>query len=228
MLVYNHPVGGGAKEKGRGLKRIVLWGVVAMAMLLMLGPAASAQQTADVVPVVTKTANPDPAYVGAPLTFHITLDLNEGNYTAQAVQLSDILLPDMDLVSVTAKAADGSDVSADCFRDEPTPTTPDGAVGCRFGDVAGGGTVSMDVTVIPREAGTYQNWASSSFSLPAGVSVDPSRNGTSINVTVLPAPPAPPTPTTKEQCKKGGFATFGFADQGSCVSHVNGTAKKGT
>jgi hypothetical protein len=37
-----------------------------------------------------------------------------------------------------------------------------------------------------------------------------------------------PEVTLALKCKKGGFATFGFADQGSRVSHVNGTAKKGT
>lgn len=193
-------------------------------MLVMLGPSASAQLTADVTPVVTKTMNPDPAYVGSPVTFHITLTIN-GTHTAQNVVLSDILLPNMDLVSVTATAADGSDVSENCFRDEPTPTTPNGAVGCRVGDVPGGGSVSMDVTVIPREAGTYQNTAGSGFGLPPGVTSDPSRNLTTITVTVL---PAPPKPTTKEQCKNNGFANFGFVDQGSCVSYVNSTTKKGT
>jgi hypothetical protein len=29
------------------------------------------------------------------------------------------------------------------------------------------------------------------------------------------------TPTTKAQCQKGGFAQFGFADQGACIEYLN-------
>ena len=31
---------------------------------------------------------------------------------------------------------------------------------------------------------------------------------------------APPAPTTKEQCKHGGYAAFGFTNQGQCVAFV--------
>ena len=31
---------------------------------------------------------------------------------------------------------------------------------------------------------------------------------------------APPSPTSKEQCKNGGFASFGFKNQGECVAFV--------
>jgi hypothetical protein len=31
---------------------------------------------------------------------------------------------------------------------------------------------------------------------------------------------APPSPTSKEQCKNGGFAQFGFKNQGACVAFV--------
>jgi hypothetical protein len=33
--------------------------------------------------------------------------------------------------------------------------------------------------------------------------------------------PPPATPTTKEQCKNQGYKTFGFDNQGQCVSFVN-------
>jgi hypothetical protein len=32
---------------------------------------------------------------------------------------------------------------------------------------------------------------------------------------------APPLPTSKEQCKHGGWAQFGFANQGQCIKFVN-------
>lgn len=41
-------------------------------------------------------------------------------------------------------------------------------------------------------------------------------------------PPPPPSdvPTTKEQCKDGGFAAFGFKNQGQCVAFVERGPKK--
>lgn len=138
----------------------------------------------NVIPVVTKTVSPNPAYVGSPLTFHITLT-NEGNTTAPDVTISDMILPNMDLVSVTVTSASGSDVSESYFRDDPTPTTPNGAVGCRMGDIPGGESATMDIIVIPRKSGTYRNHAGSSFALPPGVASAPSRNLTNVDVTVI-------------------------------------------
>jgi hypothetical protein len=37
---------------------------------------------------------------------------------------------------------------------------------------------------------------------------------------VSPAPPAPTDPTTSDDCKKGGWADFGFTNQGQCVRFV--------
>ena len=37
-----------------------------------------------------------------------------------------------------------------------------------------------------------------------------------------------PEPTTKDQCKNGGYATFGFRNQGECVSFVNKDTKGST
>jgi hypothetical protein len=36
---------------------------------------------------------------------------------------------------------------------------------------------------------------------------------------------APPLPTSKEQCKHGGYATFGFTNQGQCIAFVQRAAK---
>jgi uncharacterized repeat protein (TIGR01451 family) len=151
-------------------------------------PPRTPSPVVNIVPVVTKRADPNPAYVGSELTFHITLT-NEGNSTAPDVTLSDVILPDMDLVSVTATAADGSDVSERCFRDDPTPTTPNGAVGCRFGNVPRGQSATLDVVVIPGEPGAYRNHAGSGFPNPLGVTADTSRNLTHVDVTVLPTSP---------------------------------------
>jgi hypothetical protein len=37
---------------------------------------------------------------------------------------------------------------------------------------------------------------------------------------------APPLPTTKDQCRQGGWRTYGFKNQGECVSFVTGEARK--
>ena len=38
---------------------------------------------------------------------------------------------------------------------------------------------------------------------------------------------APPLPTFKDQCRNGGWAPFGFADQGQCIRLVNPPASPG-
>jgi hypothetical protein len=52
---------------------------------------------------------------------------------------------------------------------------------------------------------------------PLGSYADMSFTG---DIVVVDAPPAPPTPTSKEQCKNGGWAQFGFKNQGQCVAFV--------
>jgi hypothetical protein len=37
---------------------------------------------------------------------------------------------------------------------------------------------------------------------------------------VSPAPPAPTDPATSDDCKKGGWAAFGFTNQGQCVRFI--------
>jgi hypothetical protein len=52
---------------------------------------------------------------------------------------------------------------------------------------------------------------------PVGSYIDMRFTG---DIVVVDAPPAPPTPTSKEQCKHGGWAQFGFKNQGQCVAFV--------
>jgi hypothetical protein len=53
------------------------------------------------------------------------------------------------------------------------------------------------------------------FPLSTNEGFSESTNGTFV------VPPAPRTPTSKEQCKKGGWKTYGvFQNQGDCVSFV--------
>ncbi len=48
-----------------------------------------------------------------------------------------------------------------------------------------------------------------------GVTID------NVSVELVAPPPPPPLPTTKDQCKKGGWQSFGvFKNEGDCVSFV--------
>ena len=54
--------------------------------------------------------------------------------------------------------------------------------------------------------------------LPANVTAAPISTG---DIAVVDVQPPPPLPTTKDQCKNGGWRTFGvFKNQGDCVSSV--------
>jgi hypothetical protein len=53
--------------------------------------------------------------------------------------------------------------------------------------------------------------------LPANVTAAPISTG---DIAVVDVQPPPPFPTTKDQCKNGGYSSFGFKNQGECVAFV--------
>jgi hypothetical protein len=59
---------------------------------------------------------------------------------------------------------------------------------------------------------------------PAGVALDPAfgpvPGSTGPGIVVTDVPPRLHMPTAKEQCKHGGYAAFGFKNQGQCIAFV--------
>jgi uncharacterized repeat protein (TIGR01451 family) len=119
--------------------------------------------------VVTVTDAPDPVFVGAGLTYTITLT-NRGPSTATGVFLSDVLAPGVTLVS--------SNTTFGTFSLTPTVVT------INVGTLSSGAGLVATLRVSPSVAGVIPNTASATNSV-AQVDLDPTSNVASINTTVL-------------------------------------------
>jgi uncharacterized repeat protein (TIGR01451 family) len=191
-------------------------------MLLVFAATATAQPLPEDIKL-TKTCTPQPVRVGEPVTCHITMT-NESSFSAINVTVWDELPLNTEFVSVTGTDVDGGAPKGGCFFSQPGPTDPPSAghAVCRFyldstpgGDpIPAGESVSIDVTFIPQEAGTLQNTAYTQWTESGSGGFASFRISTTMDLVVLEAP------TTKEECRDGGFASFGFENQGQCVRYV--------
>ena len=102
----------------------------------------------------------------------------------------------------------------------PAPTPAGGSGAVPGGTAAPNPTVAAPVTPAPPTTpAPVDNQAPSTPTSPApassGVSSGPPQS-------VPPSPPPATGPTSKDQCKGGGFAQWGFKNQGLCIASVNG------
>ncbi len=95
---------------------------------------------------ITKSASPDPAFVGGQVAFTLIVS-NAGPSTAQAVTVVDTLPPG----TTFSSASPGCTLSA-------------GAVSCNLGDIAPKASASATITVMVNAAGTVANTATVSSS----------------------------------------------------------------
>ena len=139
-----------------------------LATTLLAGGSAQAQTDPSIS--LTQTADPDPATVGQPLTFTVTLT---NNSDPQHVGLKDFFPQSWELVSATP--SQGSCV----------PGHHANAVQCTLGELPSGDSATVEVVVIPTAAGTATNIAQ------GGGALSP-VNSDEVTVKVNPAPePAP-------------------------------------
>jgi uncharacterized repeat protein (TIGR01451 family) len=124
--------------------------------------------------VVTVTDSPDPVFVGAGLTYTITLT-NRGPSAATGVFLSDILAPGVTLVS--------SNTTFGTFALTPTTVT------INVGTLPSGAGLVATLRVSPSIAGIISNTATATNS-PAQVDLDPNSNIAITTTTVLSPSPA--------------------------------------
>ncbi|HEY5604437.1 MAG TPA: DUF11 domain-containing protein [Gammaproteobacteria bacterium] len=90
---------------------------------------------------VELTAAPNPATQNSPLTYTATVR-NNGAQTASSVNFSDTLPPDVDMVSVTPSQGSCNGTAV---------------ISCALGDLAGGGSAMVQITVTLNAAGTLVN-----------------------------------------------------------------------
>ncbi len=131
------------EAKARYVLNLLLPLVLVAAVLL---PAQTTQAQTDPGISTTQTVDADPATVGWPLTFAVTVT---NGSAAQRVGLKDFLPPGMTLVSATpsqgtcgAGGHDGGDVAE-----------------CTLGLVPGGGSATVEIVATPTIPGTATNTA---------------------------------------------------------------------
>jgi len=139
-----------------------------LATTLLAGGSAQAQTDPGIG--ITQTADPDPATVGQPLTFAVTLT---NNSDPQHVGLKDFFPQGWELVS--AMPSQGSCV----------PGHHANAVQCILGELPSGDSVTVEVVVVPTAAGTATN------RVEGGGELSP-VNSDEVTVKVNPAPESAP------------------------------------
>ncbi len=69
-------------------------------------------------------------------------------------------------------------------------------------------------------AGTAPSACPSPAGVALGPAFGPTAGSTDPGAVVSDVPPRSNAPTSKDQCKHGGYAAFGFKNQGQCIAFV--------
>src|SRR5215211_906161 len=133
-----------SSEETRAKTQHVLSLFTALVLSTTLLVAGSAQAQTDPDIDINQTADPNPATVGQPLTFAVTLT---NNSDPQHVGLKDFFPQGWELVSATP-----SQGSCD-------PGHHANAVQCTLGELPSGDSATVEVVVVPTTPGTATNMA---------------------------------------------------------------------
>ncbi len=156
------------EAKARYVLKLLLPLVLVAAILL---PAQTAQAQTEPGISTTQTVNADPATVGHPVTFAVTVT---NGSAAQRVGLKDFLPPGMTLVSATPSQGTcgaGEHAGGDLAE-------------CTLGVVPSGGSASVEIVATPTIPGTATNTA---VGLGEFAPATPA-NSDAASITVNPAP----------------------------------------
>ena len=185
--------------------------VLAVSGAMLFGMGKPAQSQSDPEPpcqvqfCIDKTADPNPAIVGEPITFTITQRCpgNAPGCLGQAnFPIVDTLPPEarFTIVSVAPAACTSGENTVTCAENRfITPTQP----------------YTITIVAIPAECGTFTNTVSQLHPNPS----NPPQHTARVTFTVEGC--GPTVPMTKEQCKKGGWSNLGWPNQGTCISAWN-------
>jgi hypothetical protein len=183
----------------RKLQALVIAAAVALlvisgALLFGMGKPAQAQSNPEppctTLYCIDKTATPNPATVGEPITFTITQRCPVAVECIGNQDLVDQLPPEAGLTNVSVDPAGTCSASGNtvtCGRRIFFPTAP----------------FTLTIVATPTECGTFKNTASSTGGEFSATD--------EVTFTVVGCPPP-----TKEECKNGGWEDFGFPNQGRC------------
>jgi serine protease AprX len=123
---------------------------------------------------LSQTDSPDPTLVGVPVTYTLTVS-NPGLGSAPDVEISEGL-------TITANITDATPSQGSC-------TILAHGINCSLGDVAAGGTATVEIVATPTAIGTL----TSNATVSSGLDPNPANNSAQVQTTVSACPFAAPT-----------------------------------
>ncbi len=150
---------GAVAEHNDGKGRAVKFGkragrpmVFVLAVIAAVGVMAGGALAQDGVLELSKSASPNPATVGEPLTFTLT-QTNNRPFDLDEPDIRDFLPDSVEFVSATPSQGVCE------LRNSPPEFPTSRYVQCNPGPLAVGATVTIEIVVIPQRAGTLTNEA---------------------------------------------------------------------
>jgi hypothetical protein len=212
---------------------LVFGALMAVLMFAMVGPAsesglpphpAQAQTLPESIVVDKEVVSPEPHYVGEPIVYEVTLTYTS---TEPSLRLEYVALIDLLYVEQNWELASWGPVNLPervqlCRQADNTNTAPL----CQWGPLYPGESITLRVTMIPHESGTFQNTGAMHYyqaEPPRGIDITQSSDTVFVEVVER-----PPKPQTKAECKNGGYEKFSFKNQGECIKAVNHAAPADT
>ena len=178
-----------------------------------------AQTLPETIVVDKEVVTEGPYFVGEPITFETTL-----TYTSTDPSLR------LEYVGLIDLLYDGQNWELDSWGPVNLPErvqlcrqadTSNTAPLCQWGPLYPGESVTLRVTMIPHESGTFQNTGALQYhQVEPNRDIDITQSSDTVFVEVV---ELPPKPQTGAECKNGGYEKFGFKNQGQCIKAVNAT-----
>jgi hypothetical protein len=207
---------------------LVLGAVMAVLMFAMVGPASEsglspypvqAQTLPESIVVDKEVVSPEPHYVGEPIVYEVTLTYTG---TDPSLRLEYVALIDLLYVEQNWELASWGPVNLPervqlCRQADSSNTAPM----CQWGPLYPGESITLRVTMIPHESGTFRNTGAMHYHQaepPRGIDITQSSDTVFVEVVERPL-----KPQTTAECKNGGYKEFGFKNQGQCIKAVNAT-----
>jgi len=182
---------------------------------MLFGSPVQAQTLPETIVVDEEFVTEGPYYVGEPITYEITLTYTstDPSLRLEYVALADALYVGQNWELVSYEPTPTETLHF-CRQGDGSNTYPM----CEWGPLYPGDSVTLRVTMIPHEAGTFQNTGQMHYHyVEPNRDIDITQYRDTVFVEVV---ERPPKPQTEAECKNGGWDALGYKNQGKCIKAV--------
>jgi hypothetical protein len=179
---------GTKSSTARPLPRRIYALIVSIVALLLAFQASAQAQSSESIVVDKQVVSAEPYYVGEPITYDVTLTYTstDPSLRLEHVALEDLLYADQNWELDSFAPTTLTDRVQFCRQADNTNTAPI----CQWGPLYPGDSVTMRVTTIPHEAGTFQNTGALAYHQTESTrNIDISQSSDTVFVEVVEPPP---------------------------------------